>query len=231
MTTDWTNQDRLVLVQEHTKGDGGVAVVFTGLGYVQRDMEDGSFRRVMDDAMELVFMAPSMTKYKEYMDIYVMEHMWENRYQYTVHYDDLFNGEPNALELKKSFNEIEREGLCRDTYVKLYGDVFAEGKLFLYRADVHTNVFRYGWTGECNSMPVNHPRNTRWYDGLTCVCYTEYAEPPKESSYRFDFRPTYESLKLSERGSDLARYGFEQQSTVNFINTVFNENFVFEQLW
>ena len=231
VTTDWTNQDRLVLVQEHTKGDGGVAVVFTGLGYVQRDMEDGSFRRVMEDTMEYLFMAPSMTKYKEYMDIYFMEHMWENRYQYTVHYDDLYNKEPHALELKKSFNEIEREGLCRDTYVKLYGNVFAEGKLFLYRADVHTNVFRYGWTGECNYMPVNYPRNTRWYDGMTCVCYNEYAEPPKESSYRFDFRPTREGLILSERGGDPARYGYEEQSTVNFINTVFNENFVFEQLW
>ena len=230
VTTDWTNQDRLVLVQEHTKGDGGVAVVFTGLGYVQRDMEDGSFRRVMDDAMELVFMAPSMTKYKEYMDIYVMEHMWENRYQYTVHYDDLYNKEPHALELKKAFNEVEREGLCKEAYKKLFGNLSADGKLFLYRTDVHTNVFRYGWTDESLSMAVDYPRNTRWYDGWTCVCYTEYAEPPKESSYRFDFRPTREGLMLSERGGDPARYGYEQKSTANFINTVFNENFVHETL-
>ena len=230
VTTDWSRQDNLVPVQMHTKGDGGVAVVLTGLGFVQRDIEDGSFHRMMRDAMDLLFLAPSMAKYKEYMDIYYMEHMFESQYQYVVHYDDLF--EKETQNIKNKYNTEERLGVVYTAYDKLFGSPNADKKLFVMRTDICSNLLRYGFTLDCNCESIRW-ENMMWYEGRICNTYTEYSVTPEERTYRRDYRPTLEGRKklgnteLTGVITSSNNPDGELQVTVNFINTVFNENFVY----
>lgn len=83
-TVDWTSQDEIVLMQSHVKGRG-YPVVFTGVSYLDADMKDGSFERLMRRAMQLMLENyPYMDEYGDYLDFYCVKHKTRSRNEYYI---------------------------------------------------------------------------------------------------------------------------------------------------
>ena len=50
-TQDWSRQGECYEVYHHTKGPGKVAVVFSGIGWIDVDVNDGTFERIIHQGM------------------------------------------------------------------------------------------------------------------------------------------------------------------------------------
>lgn len=128
-TSDWSRNNNMHLVQKHTKVRDGAngevpSIVFTGLGYIDVDLNDGSFERMIQETM-LCFWKywEIIADYKEYFDIYYMEHIVENRNKYYLcieywnrnKYPEYWN-QPFDAQYK------DRKAMQRAAYELLYGD-------------------------------------------------------------------------------------------------------------
>lgn len=82
-TTEWSRQNRIVPLKEHTEGDGHVKICFTGLGWLDVDLEDGTFERVMRESFEAVLAWPWIKGHEEKIDFYYMERLSEDRHQWA----------------------------------------------------------------------------------------------------------------------------------------------------
>ena len=83
-TADWSDQDEVVLLREHTEGTG-YPMALMGISYLDRDMKDGSFVRLMRDFLEVVVSSdPDMKDYAKYVDFYAVKHMAVNRNLYYI---------------------------------------------------------------------------------------------------------------------------------------------------
>lgn len=82
-TTDWSRQNNLILVSQHTKGNGRNKIVFTGVGYIDVDIKDGTFQRIMEEAYTTMFeRATNLKEIEEYFDIYFMERIADKHNQW-----------------------------------------------------------------------------------------------------------------------------------------------------
>lgn len=103
-------QDNLVLYHRHTKGDGMLGYVFTGTaGYIDIDIKDGTYARLMKECIELARNAhPDFGDYWDYIDVYYMEHYCANRYEIDEwDYEDIWTPYVN----ENLFNIWENEYL------------------------------------------------------------------------------------------------------------------------
>ena len=86
-TSDWSRQHELVKVYSHTKGNGKYKVCFTGMGYIDEDIKDGTFQRIMLEGIQVLFDChPEMRRVKDYFDVYYLYHMEEihEQWHYTT---------------------------------------------------------------------------------------------------------------------------------------------------
>lgn len=82
-SSDFSRHGRLTSVQKHTKQSGAVpSIVFSGLGYLDIDYQDGSWKRLMDDISDAFWNASPIAEYREYFDVYYIEWVDENRNRY-----------------------------------------------------------------------------------------------------------------------------------------------------
>ena len=58
------------IVQEHTKGSNGFPVVIMGDGYSQKDIDNGEYKKAVDNAIKALTMQKPMKDLAEYLDIY-----------------------------------------------------------------------------------------------------------------------------------------------------------------
>ena len=73
----------VVKVQEHTEGSGAApSIVFSGLGYLDVDYRDGSWRRLMDDVMDAFWRASPIASRREWFDVYYVEWVDGSRNRY-----------------------------------------------------------------------------------------------------------------------------------------------------
>lgn len=126
-TTDWSHQDNLIKVKSHTKTwvkDGQemeYAICLSGIGYLDVDIEDGTFKRMMDETIENLKTYPELEEKWEYMDIYYIEHMTDNRYKYMVPRSETMY---ETEEYKWAVNSYiaERTNLERKMWDEIYGE-------------------------------------------------------------------------------------------------------------
>ena len=124
-TFDWSGQDELVLMRHHTKGDGYPAV-FTGVCYIDVDMQDGSFERVMRRAAELMLESyPGMNVYGDYLDIYCVKHKSPSRNEYYLRDAECRFDNPACVETYQRFLSDETS-LLKSIYRSLYGNTPVE---------------------------------------------------------------------------------------------------------
>lgn len=86
VTTDWSAHNRLTQIETHTKGSGKYKLVFTGLGYIDEDINTGTFRRIMDEALNTLFEYEVMSDIRDYLDIYILERLVEKHDQWMFSY-------------------------------------------------------------------------------------------------------------------------------------------------
>lgn len=80
---DYSNHGKVVKVQEHTEGSGAApSIVFSGLGYLDVDYRDGSWRRLMDDVMDAFWRASPIASRREWFDVYYVEWVDGSRNRY-----------------------------------------------------------------------------------------------------------------------------------------------------
>lgn len=73
VTKDWSVQNTVHLLRSHTAGYGKTKVVFTGLGYTDRDIKDGTFGRIMTKAAELFQEEFAGTEFLANVDVLYMD--------------------------------------------------------------------------------------------------------------------------------------------------------------
>ena len=137
VSTDYSRQGELVQWHEHTVGDGKKVLVFTGLGYLDVDHQDGSFDRVMKDALKLYLEAcPKLEEHFEEFDVYMMRHIMRTRDEF-VFPGALWNTD-EVKPIKKAYSQ-ERTYILKESYNKV--SLPGENKLVLtFSIDVHPNV-------------------------------------------------------------------------------------------
>ena len=113
VTTDWSRQEELTLVRKHTKGKG-YPFVFTGWGFIQKDIDDGSYERFLNDAIRLMIeLNPRTAEYVEYIDFYTLLYIRPNRNEYI-----LCNEQTDA-EVKEIMAWVEKnQGALFDKWYK-----------------------------------------------------------------------------------------------------------------
>ncbi len=115
-TVDWSDQDELVLLRGHKKGRG-YPVFFSGLSYLDEDMRDGSFMRLMRDCLKYLLQYDAiLEEYSPYIDFYAVKHKAVDRNQYFVSSEHCELGDP--------FMEAQVTKVNRDhaaLFEKMYG--------------------------------------------------------------------------------------------------------------
>ena len=133
---NYSMQHDLTLLHQHSIGDGKKVIVLTGLGFIDIDHFDGSFDRVMNDALK--FFMETWPKYKEHyeeFDIYIMRHIIHTRDEY-VYPSSLF-GTDEAKVIAKQWSK-EREFLIEDSYNLISPE--NDKKVLTLSIDIHPNV-------------------------------------------------------------------------------------------
>ena len=104
-TQDWSREGECYEVYHHTEGPGKMAVVFSGIGWIDVDVNDGTFERIIHQGMELLKEQPDWKDKWPYFDVYVYIHMAEKRCQW-MYWDELIGHEgPEEIALKDAYRE------------------------------------------------------------------------------------------------------------------------------
>ena len=104
-TTDWSNQDEIVLLKRHTEGKG-YPFILTGVSYLDVDMQDGSFMRLINDFLEaMVQYEPLLKEYSQYIDFYAVKHKAANRNLYYIDADDCTVDSPLVYEIPERLHK------------------------------------------------------------------------------------------------------------------------------
>ena len=117
-STDFSRQGELTLIKEHTVGDG-YPVVYVVWGAIDVDVQDGTYERLVRDAMELQFeLSEEIRPYKDYFDVYMLIHIRPNRNEYRL------GVEITAQEKHEAMNWVleKQVAIYDETYDKLVPD-------------------------------------------------------------------------------------------------------------
>ena len=204
-TTDWSNQDEIVLMKKHTAGKG-YPVVFTGISYIDADMNDGSFERQMRKAMELMLANyPYMDEYAPYMDFYCVKHKAASRNTHFIEHEQISFDNPKCVEtynnffadeaalLKKLYNHFHPNGTDNDKMWSILIECTASGhpghfgRSFLpagfdenYPSEKYGAVYSYYTHTDISS---NNENTYGYYNSLTLEYLFEWIE---EYDYEFN---------------------------------------------
>lgn len=135
-STDWSHHKNLIRVQEHARGEGGKAVVLSGLGWLDVDFVDGSFRRAMDDMLEYLYdIHPSLASHKAELDIYYLEYVSETRDCFVYPVEDFY--EAYVEPYRDAYKEWRNEHYLDMKKAVLPDD---DGVVMAVSMDLHPNV-------------------------------------------------------------------------------------------
>lgn len=131
----WINawSDRDYQSQEHMVP----SIVFTGLGYIDVDIQNGTWKRIFDQAREAFFSKTSIGEYLDYFDVYYLEYLVDKREKYY------FNPEAprDSEECETALNIMADDAIAlyRFAYENLYGDT--EDQIYVYNGDRPSRKF------------------------------------------------------------------------------------------
>ena len=116
-TTDWSRQNSLVELKRHTEGDGHVIICLTGLGWLDSDMEDGTFERVMRESYEAIIAWPWVKGHEEKIDFFYMERLSADRHQWAYEME-AYNDESKEV-LQKTWDAVTGQAPLDETSYKV----------------------------------------------------------------------------------------------------------------
>ena len=71
-STDFSEDGKVVVLQEHTKGNG-IPLVMMGDGFIDKEIENGYYEQVMDKAVDNLFTEHPISEMQDYFDIYCVK--------------------------------------------------------------------------------------------------------------------------------------------------------------
>ncbi|MCF0160523.1 MAG: hypothetical protein HUJ99_07005, partial [Bacteroidaceae bacterium] len=71
-SSDFSQDGKTFTLQEHSQGTVGMPIVIMGEAFVDKDIADGTYERVMKDAMEELFTIEPMKSLRAYFDVYMV---------------------------------------------------------------------------------------------------------------------------------------------------------------
>lgn len=88
-SVDFSEDGKIDTLQEHVKGEG-IPIVLMGDGFVDQEFTDGTYRRVMEKAMENLFTEEPVKSLREYFDVFMINAVSENN-DFGVGYKTAFS--------------------------------------------------------------------------------------------------------------------------------------------
>lgn len=76
-SVDFSEDGKIDTLQQHAKGEG-IPIVLMGDGFVDQKLADGTYRRVMEKAMENLFTEEPVKSLREYFDVFMINAVSEN---------------------------------------------------------------------------------------------------------------------------------------------------------
>lgn len=76
-SVDFSEDGKIDTLQQHAKGEG-IPIVLMGDGFVDQELADGTYRRVMEKAMENLFTEEPVKALREYFDVFMINAVSEN---------------------------------------------------------------------------------------------------------------------------------------------------------
>lgn len=76
-SVDFSEDGKIDTLQQHVKGEG-IPIVLMGDGFVDQEFADGTYRRVMEKAMENLFTEEPVKSLREYFDVFMINAVSEN---------------------------------------------------------------------------------------------------------------------------------------------------------
>lgn len=70
-SVDFSEDGKIDTLQQHAKGEG-IPIVLMGDGFVDQELADGTYRRVMEKAMENLFTEEPVKSLREYFDVFMI---------------------------------------------------------------------------------------------------------------------------------------------------------------
>lgn len=88
-SVDFSEDGKIDTLQQHVKGEG-IPIVLMGDGFVDQEFTDGTYRRVMEKAMENLFTEEPVKSLREYFDVFMINAVSENN-DFGVGYKTAFS--------------------------------------------------------------------------------------------------------------------------------------------
>ena len=104
LTEDWSREGEVYEVYHHTEGPGKVGLVFSGIGWIDVDVNDGTFERIVHEAIEELKKQPEWAENWKYLDVYVMVHMAEKHGQWMYWNEKINCMGPEEYALDEAYN-------------------------------------------------------------------------------------------------------------------------------
>lgn len=136
-SVDFSEDGKIDTLQQHVKGEG-IPIVLMGDGFVDQEFSDGTYRRVMEKAMENLFTEEPVKSLREYFDVFMINAVSEN--------NDFGMGYKTAFSCKlagKNSSAISGDDASVQVYV---GKVVKEEKRKNCLAVVILNTHAYAGT-------------------------------------------------------------------------------------
>ena len=154
LTQDWSREGECYQVSRHTKGPGKMAVVFSGIGWIDVDVNDGTFERIIHETIEELKKQPSWAENWDYFDVYVYIHMAEKRGQWMWWGEPLAQDSPEKDALRKSYND-HRKALWKEMEKAVSNEY-----CYKITVDNHTNIMFnsvvFNSQEFSHIVPINH---------------------------------------------------------------------------
>lgn len=207
VTTDWSAHKRMTKVRTHTKEITKEAfpwinawsdrdyqsqehmvpsIVFTGLGYIDVDIQNGTWKRIFDQAREAFFSKTSIGEYLDYFDVYYLEYLVDKREKYYFNPEALRDSE----ECETALNLLAEDSkeLHLFAYENLYGDTKDQISIFAgdypsrkYPAQLYVEITPFPYKGPF--VVNNRCSFTNTYFGPIA----QYTGDGREFIYSFDY--------------------------------------------
>lgn len=99
-TQDWSCQNTVHQLRTHSSGYGKTKIVFTGIGYTDRDVRDGTFGRIMERAAALFETEYAGTEFLDNVDILYMDRIIDRHDKWPMR-----NYDPSTYWMKSEYKD------------------------------------------------------------------------------------------------------------------------------
>lgn len=240
VTTDWTRHKNMTLIHRHTKTinssdmpwiekhkstqEGMVpSIVFTGLSYIDVDLQNGSWTRLFNDACALFFESTIIGQYLEYFDVYFLEYLANSREEFYFEPNSYRHSDICESVLARLDEEDNRLNLY--AYEALYGDT--KWAISRFSGDVPSREYPAQLIVRFDCQPFKDfvvLNNRCTFSNASCLLPDDYTSDGREFQYKFIFSTNTRSRTQSVTSESIEEPTLKQ--LIGFLDVNYYEDFL-----